>query len=155
MTNFEMYKDDLMKIKGSFAVDKNSKKIAGCDTTEGVKSCIDCSDCIFNAGYCFESDKIQWLYEEYEPPVLSADELELIKAIGKATNKEYKYLARQEGKIYLFTNKPFVHRGAFGNSYTSNNYFAYISDKDETLFQNIENEIGIYDIKNKIFMEGE
>lgn len=99
-----------------------------------------------------ESDKIEWLYKEYESPVLSDDELELIKAISKATNKKYKYLAKQKGKIYLFTNKPLVHHDTFGNSYTSDNYFAYISDKNETLFQNIENEIGIYDIENKIFI---
>jgi hypothetical protein len=151
MTNFEKYKDELMKIKGSFAVDKNTKKIVECDFTDSIE----CEDCIFNSTCCFESDKIKWLYKEYEPPVLSGGELELIKAISKATNKDYKYLARQDGKIYLFTNKPFVHRGAFGNSYTSNNYFAYISDRDEILFQNIENEIGIYDIENKIFIEGE
>lgn len=152
MTNFEMYKDDLLKIEGDFAVDKNTKEIVGCNISSDTKRRIDCADCIFNKGNCTGSDKIRWLCEEYKPPVLSDDELELIKAIGKATKKEYKYLARQEGKIYLFTNKPFVHRGAFGNSYTSNNYFAYISDKDETLFQNIENEIGIYDIENKIFI---
>lgn len=154
MTNFEIHKDDIMKIKGSFAVDKNSKKIVGCrDSADGIEDYIDCEDCLFNnTQYCFESDKIKWLYKEYEPPVLSGDELELIKAIGKATKKEYKYLARQEGKIYLFTNKPFVHCGAFGNSYTSNNYYACISEKDETLFQNIDNKIGIYDIENKIFI---
>ena len=87
--------------------------------------------------------------------MLSDDELELIKAIGKATKKEYKYLVRQKGRVYLFTNKPFVHRGAFGNSYTSNNYFACFLDKDGTLFQNIKNEIGIYDLENKIFIQGE
>lgn len=149
MTNLEIYKDDLMKIEGRFAINKAQRRIMRCDAG------IACKDCLFNdMQHCFESDKIKWLCKEYEPPVLSDDELELIKAISKATKKEYKYLARQEGKIYLFTNKPFVHRGAFGNSYTSNYYFTYISDKDETLFQNIENEIGIYDIENKIFIEG-
>lgn len=152
MTNFEIYKEDLMKIEGHFAIDKARRRVVGCGA-DGLEECIDCKDCLFNdAQYCLESDKIKWLYKEYDPPVLSDDELELIKAISKATNKEYKYLARQDGKIYLFTNKPFVHCGAFGNSYTSNNYFAYISDRDEILFQNIENKIGIYDIKNKIFM---
>ena len=152
MTNFEIYKDDLMKIEGHFAIDKAQQRVVGC-SADGLEECIDCKDCLFNdTQYCLESDKIKWLYKEYEPPVLSDDELELIKAISKATNKEYKYLARQDGKIYLFTNKPFVQCGTFGNSYTSNYYFAYISDRDETLFQNIKNEIGIYDIKNKIFM---
>ena len=134
--------------------DKEQQKIVGCrDSADGIEECIDCEDCLFNnTQYCFESDKIEWLCKEYEPPVLLNNELELINAISKATNKEYKYLAKQKGKIYLFTNKPLVHRGTFGNSYTSNNYYAYISDKDETLFQNIKNEIGIYDIENKIFI---
>lgn len=144
MTNLEKYKDDLMKIGREFAFNKNTREIVRCG------SCINCTDCIFN-GNCFENE-IKWLCKEYKEPILSDDELDLIKAISKATNKEYKYLARQDGKIYLFTNKPFVHCGAFGNSYTSNNYFACISDKDETLFQNIENENGIYDIENKIFI---
>ena len=145
MTNFEKYKDDLMKIEGEFAFNKNTREILRCDGR------ISCKDCIFNEWNCTGSDKIKWLCKEYEKPILSDDELELIKAISKVTNKEYKYLAKQEGKIYLFTNKPFVHCSAFGNSYTSNRYFAYISDKDETLFQNIENESGIYDIENKTF----
>lgn len=152
MTNFEIYKDDIIKLEGDFAVDKNTKEIVGCNTLDDIERCIDCVDCIFNNECCFKSTKIKWLCEEYEEPILSDDELELIKAIGKATKKEYKYLAKQEGKIYFFTNKPFVHRGAFGNSYTSNNYYACISEKDETLFQNIDNEIGIYDIENKIFI---
>lgn len=145
MKNFEKYKNYLIRTEGAFAFNKAKRRVIECGTD------IDCEDCIFN-GNCFESVKIKWLYKEYESPVLSDDELELIKAISKATNKEYKYLAKQKGKIYLFTNKPFVHRGTFGNSYTSNNYFAYISDKDETLFKNIKNEIGIYDIENKIFI---
>lgn len=152
MTNFEIYKDDIIKLEGDFAIDKNTKEIVRCNTLDDIERRIDCVDCIFNNECCFKSTKIKWLYKEYEPPVLSDDELELIKAIGKATKKEYKYLAKQEGKIYFFTNKPFVHRGAFGNSYTSNNYYACISEKDETLFQNIENEIGIYDVENKIFI---
>lgn len=161
MTNFEKYKNDLMEIEGSFAVDKNTEEVVGCrGSADGIDDridgCIDCKDCLFNSTrYCLESDKIGWLYKEYKPPVLSNDELELIKAIGKATNKEYKYLAKQGGKIYLFTNKPFVHCSPFGNSYVNNYYFTYISDKEEILFKNIENESGIYDIKNKIFIQGE
>lgn len=58
-------------------------------------------------------------------------------------------------KNFEIYNKPFVRCGAFGKSYTSNYYFAYISDKDEILFKNIENEMGIYDIENKIFTYGE
>lgn len=38
MTNFEKYKDDLMKIKGCFAVDKAQRRITRCDAY------IDCKD---------------------------------------------------------------------------------------------------------------
>lgn len=154
MTNFEKYKDDLMKIEGHFAIDKAQRRIAGC-MADGLEECINCKDCLFNdTEYCLESDKIKWLYKEYEPPILTADELELIEAMGKAKNKKYKYLAKQKsGRTTLFTNKPFIHIFTDGYSYTTNNDFADISDKGFTLFKNIENESGIYDIENKIFIK--
>lgn len=95
MTNFEKYKDELIKIEGDFAFDKNTREVVGCNTLNGVERRIECEDCLFNSGNCFESDKIKWLYSEYKEPVLSDDELELIKAISKATDKAYKYLTRQ------------------------------------------------------------
>lgn len=148
MTNFEKYKDDLMKIEGRFAFNKNTKKIVGCN------SGIACKDCLFDEWNCSESNKIKWLYEEHEVPILSDDELELIKAIGKATNKKYKYLAKQKGgRTTLFTNKPFINNSTYGYSYTTNNDFADISNKGLTLFKNIKNESGIYDIENKCFIK--
>lgn len=149
MTNFEKYKDDLMKIKGSFAVDKNSKKIAGCDTTDGVKSCINCSDCIFDAGDCFESDKIKWLYSEYEEPILSNDELELINILSKINGKEYKYIAKNGHRAFLFADKPPIDEyGALLSRCNHLNISGHID-----LFSNIKFTDGLYDIENKCFIK--
>jgi hypothetical protein len=156
MTNLEAYKDDLMKIEGDFAFDKTQQKIAGCNCTNDEIECIECENCLFNdAPYCIESTKINWLCKEYEPPVLADSELELIEAVGKATNKKYKYLAKQKGgRTTLFTNKPFINKSNYGYYYyTTNNDFADISNKGFTLFKNIENESGIYDIENKCFIK--
>ena len=90
MTNFEKYKDDLMKIEGTLAFDKNTREVVGCgcDSTRRI----DCEDCLFNAGNCSEGDKIKWLYEEYKEPILSDNELELIKALNKSMGKNINIL---------------------------------------------------------------
>ena len=151
MTNFEKYKDDLMKIEGSFAFDKNTREIVGCDTSDGVERCIVCEDCLFHEGDCFESDKIKWLYSEYKEPILSNDELELIKALNKAMGKEYKYIARDlHGVIRLFEIKPDI--GKSGNYYGEYTYID-IASGDKVSFPNITHKDGLYDIKNKCFIE--
>lgn len=149
MTNFEKYKDELIKIVGSFAFDKNTKKIAGCDTTDGVKSCINCSDCLFDAGDCFESDKIKWLYSEYEEPILSDDEFELINILSKINGKEYRYIHRRGKYIFIFSDKPNVDK--YGVILDGSNYLEIIGHID--LFSNIKFTDGLYDIKNKCFIE--
>ena len=144
MTNFEKYKDDLMKIEGSFAFDKNTRKIGRCDTEDGIA----CEDCLFNAGTCFEGDKIQWLCEEYKEPILSDDELELIKAFNKVMGKEYKYVARDTGGlIRFFETKPSIDK--------SKNYYGhtYIGIQNGKLFPNLKFKDGLYDIENKCFIK--
>jgi len=145
MTNFEKYKDDLMEIKGFFAVDKAQRKVVKCD------SGIYCKDCLFNnpESHC-EGDRIKWLYKEYEPPVLSNDELELIKILGKINGREYKYIARDGyGVIRLFEIRPRTNKtGNYCGEYT------YIDSASwsKILFSNITHKDGIYDIENKIFI---
>lgn len=147
MTNFEKYKDDLMKIEGNFAVNKNTGEIAGCDTTDGVKGCIDCKDCLFDDTDCFESDKIKWLYSEYEKPILSDDELELIKALNKAMGKEYKYIIRDRvGLIRFFETKPRINE-------LKNYGYIYIGSNYGILFPHIAHKDGLYDIENKCFIK--
>lgn len=153
MTNFEIYKDDIIKLEGEFAVDKNTKEIVECNTLDDIERRIDCVDCIFNNECCFKSTKIKWLYKEYEPPVLSDDELELIKAIGKATKKEYKYVVRDAcGVMRFFETKPHVNKS--GNYYGEYTY-ADIASGDKVLFPNITHKDGLYDIENKCFIKEE
>lgn len=151
MTNFEKYKDDLMKIEGAFAFDKEQQKIVGCrDSADGIEECIDCEDCLFNnTQYCFESDKIKWLYKEYKESILSDDELELINILSKIKGKEYKYIYRSGKYIYIFPDKPNVDR--YGIRFDRSNYFKFTGHID--LFSNIKFEYGLYDIKNKCFIE--
>ena len=150
MTNFEKYKDDLMEIDGEFAFDKNTREIIGCDTADGVKRRIECEDCLFNdTQCCFESDKIKWLYSEYEEPILSNNELELINILSKINGKEYKYILRSGKYIFIFSDKP--NSDKYGIILDGSNYLEITGHID--LFPNIKFEDGLYDIKNKCFIE--
>ena len=144
MTNFEKYKDDLVKIEGDFAFDKNTKEVVGCNTLDGVERRIDCVDCIFNNENCFESDKIKWLYSEYEEPILSNDELELVNILSKINGKEYKYIYRRDKYIFIFSDKPNTDK--YGIILDGSLEITGLID----LFSNID---GLYDIKNECFIE--
>lgn len=149
MTNFEKYKDDLIKIEGDFAFDKNTKEIAGCNTLDGTERYVECEDCLFNEGTCFESDKIKWLYSEYEEPILSDDELELINVLSKISGKEYKYIARSGHRAFLFADKPPIDKyGALLSRCNHLDISGYID-----LFSNIKFADGLYDIENKCFIK--
>ena len=143
MTNFEKYKDDLIEIEGEFAFNKNTEKIVECG--KGIY----CEDCIFNERGCFESDRIKWLCEEYEEPILSDNELELIKAISKATNKEYKYVHRSGNHVLLFCDKPPIDK--YGILLDETDYIDISGHMH--LFSNIEFTNGLYDIKDECFIE--
>lgn len=149
MTNFEKYKDKLIKIVGDFAIDKNTREIVGCNTLNGVERRIDCEDCIFNKENCFESDKIKWLYSEYEEPILSNDELELINILSKINGKEYKYIAKNGHRAFLFADKPLIDEyGALLSRCNHLNISGHID-----LFSNIKFTDGLYDIENKCFIK--
>lgn len=145
MTNFEKYKDDLMKIEGAFAFDKEQQKIVGCrDSADEIEECIDCEDCLFNnTQYCFESDKIKWLYKEYKESILSDDELELINILSKIKGKEYKYIYRSGKYIFIFSDKPNIDK--CGTTLDESDYLEITGHID--LFSNIKSEHGLYDIK--------
>lgn len=151
MTNFEKYKDDLMKIEGIFAFDKNTREVVGCDcdTTDGLKRRIECEDCLFNSGCCFESDKIKWLCEEYKEPILSNDDLEFINVLSKINGEEYKYIFRSGIHILIFSNKPEIDK--YGIILSGSRYLQITGHTD--LFPNIKFTDGLYDIKNKCFIK--
>lgn len=145
MRKFEAYKDDLMKIEGEFAVDKNTREIVRCNSN------IECEDCLFNSG-CSERDKIRWLYEEYEKLILSDDELELIKTLNKVLGKEYKYVARDKyNVIRLYEIKPNGKSGTYYGAYTYID--GGVGSEGRILFPNIMHKDGLYDIENKCFIK--
>jgi hypothetical protein len=148
MTNFEKYKDDLMKIEGCFAFNKNTKKITRCDGS------IICEDCLFEMEHPCENSKIKWLCEEYEKPILSDDELEFIKALNKATGKEWKFIGRNKiGEVILFTDEPLIQSNVFGIYFKKEKgYCLYMNGN--YLFSNITYDAdgcGLYDIENKVY----
>lgn len=152
MTNFEKYKDDLIKIEGDFAFDKNTKEVVGCNTLDGVERRIDCVDCVFNEGDCFESDKIKWLYSEYT--ALTDAEINLINTLEEMTGTIYNFIVRDAyDEIYLFSNIPIAKDNRQYKYYLSQNDCLSISDRTKKLFPNIQYKDGIYDITEKCFLE--
>lgn len=60
MKNFEKYEEEIKKIDyHDFAFNIKDKKILKCQLC-------DCNECLFNDS-CYLSNKIEWLYEEYNP----------------------------------------------------------------------------------------
>jgi len=147
MTNFEKYKDDLMKIEGIFAFDKNTRKVAECDTTDGIA----CEDCLFNSMDCYEGNKIRWLCEEYKEPILSDDELEFIKVLSKISEKKIKYIHKTSHRVFLFSDKPPIDK--YGILLDKSNYYDLSGYGYIDLFPNIKFTDGLYDIENKCFIE--
>lgn len=148
MTNFEKYKDDLIKIEGEFAVDKNTRKIAECNCN------IECVDCLFNSGNCSESDKMKWLYSEYKEPILSDNEIELIDILGKINRKKYKYVAKDADDVTrLYEVKPIKPRADKSGNYYGEYIYVDIGACDKILFSNITHKDGLYDIENKCFIK--
>jgi hypothetical protein len=147
MTNFEKYKDDLMKMEGCFAFDKNTKKITRCNAS------MNCKDCLFDEGNCYESDKIKWLYEEYKEPILSDDELELINSLSKINGKKYEYIHKNGKRVFLFSEKPPMDK--WGIRFTDKCNYLTITEHSnaKNLFLNIKFEDGLYDIENKCFIK--
>lgn len=97
MTNFEKYREEILKISergNSFAVPRQ---------TRVPKECIyvGCNYCLFN-GYC-QPEKIRWLYAEaVEPaPTLTVKERGFCEIIQSG------YIARdQDGSLWLFDMIP-------------------------------------------------
>jgi hypothetical protein len=159
MTNFEKYKDELMKTKENFGFSKTKQKIGVCAWVNNNIETVKCEDCLFDEPSicCCDSEKIKWLYKEADEPVLTNNELELIKALNKATGKEWKYILRTiSNKILIFCNnsRTVMMSSDFANSlYYSNEDYIVIDENNKTLFKNIKFDDRIYDIKNKKFIK--
>lgn len=119
MTNFEFYKDDILKIilgNGYPGLVKETGKLTRCKLLE-------CKDCVFitDNERCFVK-LFKWLYEEHiDKPKLTKQE----KAFLELTDPNY-YIARDEdGLICMYTSKPQKDGGAWGNiEYTSLSLFS-------------------------------
>lgn len=86
-------------------------------------------------------------------PILSDDELELIKILSKINEKKYKYIFRTGGTIFLFSEKPYI--GKFGVRFVDKRHYLIIAEYNnpKNLFLNIKYEDGLYDIENKCFIK--
>jgi hypothetical protein len=158
MTNFEKYKDDLMKTEEDFGFSKTKQKIGVCGWVNNNIETVKCEDCLFDepSTCCCDSEKIKWLCKEAD--VLTNDELEFIRVLGKIKKTKYKFIARSlDGQIIFFTCKPsvFFQFAQTGNYYyytNRKNYVVFFEDVKD-LFQGIKNKDGLYDIINKRFIK--
>ena len=94
MTNFEFYKEDILKlINSGRVVAKVNGEIVSCGTTK-------CSDCDFG-GNC-ERNRFTWLYAEYfEKPMLNKYERALCQALYTG------WIAKdKDGGVYGYKEKP-------------------------------------------------
>lgn len=97
MKNWEKYEKEIRKIgAGKIAVDKSTQEPKRCLATS-------CCDCLFYEACkpdCFQS-RTDWLYSEYKPVVLTADERKLCELLGKG------WVARdRDGIVYYYSGKP-------------------------------------------------
>ncbi len=98
MTNFEYYKNELLKLaKSNRQFGFDGKKIMFCYDA-------DCNLCKFNGKEC-RNNFIKWLYEEHREPIkLTAIEHLILQ---KALARGYKYIARDKpDALFVYDNPP-------------------------------------------------
>jgi hypothetical protein len=160
MTNFEKYKDDLMKTKGDFGFSKTKQKIGVCAWVNNNIETVKCEDCLFDepSTCCCDSEKVKWLCKEADESVLTNDDFEFIKVLEKIKKTKYKFIAKSlSGHVTLFVSKPFI----YPQSTRTGNYYHYTNRKNcvvffedtKDLFQGIKGKDGLYDIENKCFIK--
>ena len=123
-TNFEFYKDEILKIV---------KKRTGFGVVNGeVKSCdeIGCTEqCIFHEGkyFCLLDSRIEWLYAEHiEQPKLTKRERAFCEVVRVG------WIARDEsGNLHLFdlVSKPYKQNGEWLKRSVSCNHIRVNSDE--------------------------
>lgn len=150
MTNFEKHKEDLMKIKTGFGVNKITNKVSQCFD-------LPCKKCIFREETaCDDSTKLKWLYSDYKKPILTENDIGLIEILSTMKGKDYKFITRSiTGEITLYTDTPFSHydNGHYYYVAKPDTPFINIKENDKTIFPNIHFGKGIYDVEHKCFVE--
>lgn len=107
MTNFEYYKDEILKY-----LSENNFADMAVSWDGKILQCAECNcdNCVYKGKgkFCNEDLIIKWLYEEYkerkEPVTLTTFEKELL---NKALQENYHYIVRDaDSDLYVFSNKP-------------------------------------------------
>lgn len=132
MTNFEMYREDILRINadGNVAVSKAGNKPVPCKE-------LLCNVCKFNtkkSGCTQPNEIINWLYEEYQKPALRLTKAER----GFCEIVQGGYIARSEsGYIEFYFSRP-VKFGSMWLTYDNNrslpldkNSFSFIQWDDD------------------------
>lgn len=109
MTNYEKYKDELIKIvlsDNSVAVSKNENALTPC-------TAIECKDCLFyseDSYYCIEK-RMKWLDEEYKEPQeiidwsnVEEDTVILVRQSESSAWRERNFAFVYKGNVYCYEN---------------------------------------------------
>lgn len=107
MTNFEFYKDEIMKIiahDDGIAISKTSGKPIPCESV-----CYCENECELDGRDCDGVDLFKWLYAEYvEKPKLTLRERKFCELALTG------YITRDEDGLFYFSNRPKKREAPFG-----------------------------------------
>lgn len=139
MTNFDLHKKELKKLKHKFAVGLDGN-VADCTASF-------CSKCIFNSENACDEARIDWLLQDYRKKA-NEEEKALVKYVGISQNVKYKYIARNEnGSLYLYRETPSKENKRY---ILRNDSVCY--EIHGSLFPWIRYSDGVYNIEKDIFI---
>ena len=149
MMNFEKYKKDIEKLKYRFGYDVETNEIKGCNSM----GCFHCAFCDRANNYECRQKQIEWLYKEYL--VLTDTEINLINILSEMTGRTYNFITRDRSDVItLYPDIPIVNNDEHGKYYEGqSDCINILETKTKKIFQNIQQEDGIYDISEGYFIE--
>lgn len=127
MTNFEKYKDEILKL-----LDKNIDEIGILKTTGEPKNCycINCTDCWFCNKDC-RLGFIKWLYQEYKEKLTKVER-------GFCEILQKGYIARDKnGNLFVYDGLPRKGEFSWMDSMCrkiNNNFFPFISWESDKIW---------------------
>lgn len=143
MTNFEKYREEILKITQNgdhFGVPKKAQVPIVCTS-------MSCVDCLFG-GYC-QPKKIMWLYEEAVEPAPKLT----VKERGFCEIVEHGHIARdKDGSLYFYLMRPFKDdedddewNNAYGEYYNLNSkaftFITWKSNKEWSIEELLQLEV--------------
>lgn len=108
MTNFEKFKDDILRIT-------NEENSVIAVTKTGVKAChhIKCETCKFDSAPECGLARINWLYEEYKvKPAISSKTYYFLKSLPEGVR-----IKRSDGMLYMQVGDKIVDTSYYGNQF--------------------------------------